>query len=229
MYSKKESRIILICAITIIISVVLIGVIAAINRVNNKFTFKNHLNETVATINYDEKEYKYSMQDISYYILLMEASINYSAELFNPNNLYSLWNIKQNGKFMKDSAKEMTMELFIRDNIYYIEALAANTILTDEEIATVHNEASHIYRNLTGKQVDATELTMEDLYNIRYKINVIVIYISSIMRTHNYTENELDINGTYFNEIYNKYSISVKDIWDDVELGDITITREQDE
>lgn len=239
MYSKKETRIILICSLTIIFCVLAFGIIASINKVNNKFTIKKHLDDSVILIESTDFEansseinnyrYEYTIKDISYYILLMEASINHSAHLFNPNNLYALWNMKSDGYFIKDAAKETTMAIFIRDNIYYIEALKMNVELNDAEKDIVLEEASFIYKNLTGKQVDVTNLTMEDLYNIRYKINIITKYISTIISNGQYSETDLDIDGTYYTSLLEKYKIEIFDIWDDVEFGDITITREQED
>ena len=226
MNKKKQDIIILICAITIILCVVSIGIIAAFNRTNSRFSLNKHLDDTIVTIKHKDNTYEYTLDDFAYYILLMEATINHSATLFNPNNLYALWNMKSDGSFVKDAAKELTMDLFIRDCIYYNEAIKAHISLDEAEIDTVYEEASYIYKNLTGKQVDATEYDLQDLYNIRYKINIIVKYINTLKAHTDYADEDLDIDGAYYTDLSRAYSIDIDNLWNQIELGDLTISRD---
>lgn len=226
MKTKKENIIILICFLVIILSIVLFFFISSSNRIKNSFKFNEHLEDNVVTIENTNNTSSCSirLKEFSYYILVMEASVNQTAGLYNPNNLHSYWNLYISNTFVKSEAKNTTMDMCVRDNIYYIEAVEDGFSLTSDEEITVTEEASYIYKNLTGKQVDATELTIEDIYNIRYKINLATKYISYLIEEYGYTEDELNVSGSYYTDIYESYTITTDKIWDYIELGDITIS-----
>lgn len=230
--NKKETIIILVCAITIILSVVIFFVIRTINANSSSFKFNEHLKENVITItpaaNQDSSttlSCNVSLKELSYYILVCEANVNNTAYLYNPNNTNSYWNLYISNTFMKTIAKDTCMSMCQRDNIYYLEALKNNYSLNSEEEKLVLDEAAYIYENLTGKQVDATNLTMEDLYNIRYKISLASKYIKHLTDEDNYSTETLNVNGDYYTTICKTYTIDVDKVWDNVTLGNITIDR----
>lgn len=249
MTNKIESRIILICILVIIFSILAFFIIRAINKTNNVFIFNEHLADVIVTYdtkntssinvdsnstdshNNDSDNSDYSnengiltLKDISYYVLVMEASVNHCAELYNPNNINSYWNIYINNTFVKSLAKENSLEICIRDNIYYEEALKNNITLNDNELSIVEEETSFIYGNLTGKQFDATELDKEDIYNARYKITMATKYITTLIENKAYSEEDLNTEGDYYKTLYDEYNISIdKSIWNEVKLGNITV------
>lgn len=226
MHSRKENTATIICIIVIVICIVAFFAINSQNRVNSSFKFNEHLDETIVSIDINDKTHNLSLQELSYYILVMESNVNHTAALYNPDNMYSYWNLYISNTFVKSEAKTVCMDMFIRDNIYYLEALNSGFTLDNEEIKTTQDEAAFIYSNLTGKQVYSTELDMEDLYNIRYKINLATKYITHLMENQNLSKDDLNKEGEYYTKIYNKYKINIESIWDNIELGDITITIE---
>lgn len=230
--NKKENIIILICAITIILSIVMFFVIRTINANSSSFKFNEHLKETVITITPTVKQDNSTkiscnipLKELSYYILVCEANVNNTAYLYNPNNTNSYWNIYISNTFMKTIAKGTCMDMCQRDNIYYLEALKSNYSLDSNEEKLVLDEATYIYENLTGKQVDATNLTLEDLYNIRYKINLVSKYINHLIDEDNYSIEALNVDGDYYSAISSTYTIDVSQVWNNVTLGNITIDR----
>lgn len=230
--NKKENIIILICAITIMICIVVFFVIRTANKNSTSFIFNKYLNENIITITPKEVKdsssndtYIVSLKDISYYILVCEAGVNNTAALYNPDNVNSYWNLYISHTFIKTIAKNTCMDMCKRDNIYYLEALKNGYTLDEDEEKSVLDESTYIYQNLTGKQVDATNLTLEDLYNIRYKINLSGKYINHLIDDDNYSIESLNVDGDYYNSICNSYDINISSLWDDVVLGNITIDR----
>lgn len=229
-FNKKENIIVLICAIVIIISIVLFSIIYTANANSSSIKFNEHLSDNILTITpvsskNSSGSFTVSLKEISYYILVCEANVNNTAALYNPDNTNSYWNLYISNTFMKTIAKDTCMDMCKRDNIYYLEAVNNNYTLDTEEQKVVLEEASYIYQNLTGKQVDATNLTLEALYNIRYKINLASKYINHLMNEYNYSIESLNIDGEYYNSICENYNINVSKLWDEIVLGDITIDR----
>lgn len=233
MSKKKENIIILICSLVIIASIVAFFVIYSNNKIKNSFILNEHLEDTIVTVTFPNdissklniSSCNISLKELSYYILVMEAGVNHTASLYNPNNLNSYWNLYISNTFVKSQAKDSTMDVCIRDNIYYYEAFSNNFDLTDDEKSVILDEASYIYSNLTAKQVDATNLTLEDLYNVRYKIGLTTKYINKLMSEDGLTEEELNIDGSYYSSLYENYDIQIDELWSTIELGNITIDR----
>lgn len=226
--NKKENIILLICALIIISSIVSFFIIRALNITSSSFKFNEHLNETLLTIAPDSDKneaYSISLKEMSYYILVSEASVNHTASLYNPDNINSYWNLYISHTFVKTIAKNTCMDMFIRDNIYYLEAQKNNFSLNSSEQALALDEATYIYQNLTGIQVDATSLTLEDLYQIRCKIDLTAKYINQLMSQYNYTSEALNVDGSYYTSVYDTYDIVISELWDNITLGNITIDR----
>lgn len=229
--SKKFENIILcICALVIILSIVLFFAIRSNNKHN--FKFNEHLEESVFTLtncptNDVNSSVNISLKEVSYYILVAEANVNHTASLYNPDNMHSYWNLYIDNTFMKTIAKDTCLDMVIRDNIYYYEALSHDTLLTTAESQSVLNEAEYIYGNLTAKQVNNTELSLEDLYNIRYKIALATKYILSISSDNSnnssLSKEELNVDGEYYNSLYESYNVEISNLWHDITLSDITI------
>lgn len=223
MNKKIYNYIVLSCSLLIIFSIVLLFVINSQNKVKNSFIFNEHLNDTFITMDNEDTSYSISLKELSYYVLVMEASVNNTASLYDPSNTNKFWNLYLENTFVSTIAKDTSIDMCIRDNIYYNEAIASDFDLDETELLQVSDEASNIYYNLTGKQVDATELTLNDIYNIRYKIILATKYITYLMKNNEFTEKELNINGSYYESLYKKYNVDIDDNWDEISLGNITI------
>ena len=223
MNKKIYNYIVLSCSLLIIFSIVLLFVINSQNKVKNSFIFNEHLNDTFITMDNEDTSYSISLKELSYYVLVMEASVNNTGSLYDPSNTNKFWNLYLENTFVSTIAKDTSIDMCIRDNIYYNEAIASDFDLDETELLQVSDEASNIYYNLTGKQVDATELTLNDIYNIRYKIILATKYITYLMKNNEFTEKELNINGSYYESLYKKYNVDIDDNWDEISLGNITI------
>lgn len=223
MSKKAYNYVVLVCSLVIILAIVLIFVINSENKVKNSFVFNKHLDDTILTFELNDDDQSITLKELSYYILLMEANVNHTAALYDPDNSNSFWNLYIEHTFVKSMAKDTSIDMCIRDNIYYLEATANNLTLDSKEANQVSEETSYIYYNLTGKQVDATELSYQDIYNVRYKIALATKYISKLMNEDSYTKEELNVNGSYYEALQKKYPVTIAEVWDEVTLGNITI------
>lgn len=223
MSTKSHNIITLVCILIIMFCIVAFVLIAVDNRDKTNFVFNEHLQDTLVTISYDDNVDSLSLKDVSYYILVMEASVNHTASLYNPSNNSAYWNLYINNTFLKSIAKDNTIYVAIRDHIYYCEALANGYKLDESEQKIISEEADSIYNNMTGKQVDATALTLEDLYNIRYKIGLATKYITHLKNDEGLTEEELNIDGKFYTELLEKYVYKIDNLCDNITLGNITV------
>ena len=223
MKKKTENYIILACVFVIMICAILVSIIYGTNKKNNKFVFNEHLDEEALVISKNDEKHPLTLKDVSYYVLIMEATGDANAKLYDPSKKNAFWNIYINNTFVKTIAKENAMNLCIRDNVYYLEAVANNVSLEPVELEAVEEETDFIYFSLTGKQLDATTLDRSDIYNIRYKIALATKYVTKLMNENDLSADTLNIDGEYYTDLLDSYDIEIDDLWDNVELGSITI------
>ena len=120
MSKKKQDIVIVICVITLVLSVCAIFCIYYSNK-NDEFIFNEHLDEIVLTVKDDENSMNISLQEIAYYIINVEGDVDDMAHQFNSENLHAYWNVKlDKGLYtMRKYAKDLVIEKCVMDNIYY--------------------------------------------------------------------------------------------------------------
>ena len=224
MSKKKQDIIIIICVFAIVLSVCAIFCIYYYNK-NDEFVFNENLDKIVLTVKDDETSIEISLQEIAYYIINVEGDVDDMAHQFNSENLNAYWNIKlDKGMYtMRKYAKDLVIEKCVMDNIYYMEALKNKVTLTEKEKELALEDAHIILKNLTGKQMDATDYSYEELYKIMEKLYVSSKYIGQLNKTGISME-ELDYKGKYYLELKEEYSYIIEEkLWDEVKLGNLTV------
>lgn len=85
MKKKTENYIILACVFVIMICAILVSIIYGTNKKNNKFVFNEHLDEEVLVISKNDEKHPLTLKDVSYYVLIMEATGDANAKLYDPS------------------------------------------------------------------------------------------------------------------------------------------------
>jgi len=227
MSDKKKNIIVVFCILCIMVSVFAFIIIYYDNK-HEEFIYNEHLEETVVTVKKqgEEESIDISLQEMTYYIINVEGDIQDMALQYNSSNPEAYWLLKVDSLYnMKDYAKDLSMDSCVRDNIYYMEALKQGIELTEEELQLASEDARTIIKNITSKQMNVSEFTIEALYNIERKLYLASKYVGELVRK-GYTPEELELKGTYYEELRAKYDIVVNNkLWDEIRLGDITISN----
>ncbi len=221
---KKVNIVISICSVVIIACLVAIGFIYVNNRYNNRFDYKNHLNETVLTID----DYTYNLREVAYYVIKMEASVDNTANAYNPKNPKEYWNLYINNKFVSGVAHDNCMNLVIRDYMYANEAKKLGLTVSDEKISEINDEVHNTLKSLSGPQMDITNYSEKELYDILYRVALAESYVTYITeKDSSLTEENLNIDGDYFKNLKKDYNIIIsKKLWDKVNVGFVTINND---
>lgn len=219
--TPKQANIInTICSVILIVCFVCAAIIAVNNRDKKRFNYEEQVNDTIVTIG----QLEVPLYEASYYILKMEAYVNHGAQDYNSNNIPAFWNLYINNKFIRTMAKDATMNLLIRDNLYYIEAVYGGMELTNQDIKGINEEIQNILLNMTPGQMSFTNYTERQLYAILSKIRLAEKYVAE-MTEQDSTLKEEDFNpdGKYYKEIYSRHKIKInKKIWDKITLGKLS-------
>jgi hypothetical protein len=224
MSKKKQDMIIVICVITLVLSVCAIFCIYYSNK-NDEFIFNEHLDEIVLTVKDDDNAMNISLQEIAYYIINVEGDVDDMAHQFNSENLNAYWNVKlDKGLYtMRKYAKDLVIEKCVMDNIYYMEALKNNVTLSENEKELASEDAYIILRNLTGKQMDMSDYSYDDLHKIMEKLYISSKYVGQLKESGISME-ELDYKGKYYLELKDEYSYIIEEkVWDEIKLGALTV------
>lgn len=221
---KKVNIVISICSVIIILCFTAIGFIYVNNRSKDKFAYEDNLDKTVVTIN----DYSYDLREVSYYVIKMEAFVDNAANAYNENNPKAYWNLYINHTFVSKAAHDNCMKLVIRDFMYANEAAKLGLTLTDERLEEVEDEVHTILKNMSPEQMSITNYTDKELYDILYRVAMAEAYVTYLMdKDSSLTEEDLDTEGTYFEEMKENYDIDINDkIWDKIDLGRITINKD---
>ena len=228
MNKKKQDVIIVICVITLVLSLCAILCIYYSNK-RNEFIFNEHLDDVVLKVSDDNNVVEISFQELAYYIINVEGDIDDMAHQYNSDNLNAYWNVKL-GKGVYTTrlyAKELVIDKCVMDNIYYIEAMKNNITLTEEEEKLASEDARLILKNLTSRQMDVADYDYEDLYNLMVKLYITSKYVNTLSKD-GYTMEELELKGSYYEKLKKNYSYKVDDLWEQVKLGNLTVKTKED-
>lgn len=228
MSKKKQDIIIVICVVTLVLSLCAFFCIYYSNK-NKEFVYNQHLKDIVLEVYDTESSMEISFQELAYYIINVEGDIDDMAHQYNSDNLNAYWNVKL-GKGIyttRQYAKDLVIDKCVMDNIYYIEAIKNDIQLTEEENKMASEDARLILKNLSARQMDVADYTYEDLYKIMEKLYITSKYVNSLLKD-GYTMEELELKGSYYEEVKKKYSYKVDELWEEVKLGNLTIKTKED-
>ena len=228
MSKKKQDIMIVICVLTIVLSICAILCIYYGNK-REEFIYNEHLDEVVLTVKDEETSIEISLKELAYYIINVEGDIDDMAHQFNNDNLNAYWNVKlDKGLYtVRDYAKDLVIDKCVMDNIYYLEALKNNITLTEEEEELAGEDAQLILKNLTSRQMDVADFYYEDLYKIMMKLYITSKYVNTLSE-EGHSMADLELKGSYYNEVKKNYLYTVENIWDSVKLGNLTVKTKED-
>lgn len=224
--SKWNNRTIVACILCMAICICAFMFIYYGNK-NKDFEYNKHLEERVITISSKDnsvEKTEVNLQEMAYYIINVEGDINYMAYQYDSDHPDKYWLLRIEATYdMKDYAKDLAFDACVRNYVYYMEAMKAGMELTENEIKLAADDTKTIMRNLTGKQMDMSDFSEETLYSLEKKLYLATKYVNTLT-IGGYTVQELELGGSYYEELLKKYDIEINnEIWDLVELGGLSI------
>lgn len=222
--TKRNDRIILVCILCIAVTICAFLFIYYGNK-DEEYIYNEHLKEIALTVTDKEGEaVEVNLQEMAYYIINVEGDVNQMALQYSSEHPEKYWSLKVETTYtMKDYAKDLAFDSCVRNNIYYMEACKAGLTLTDEELSLASDDAKTIMKNITGKQMELSDFTLEVLYNIEKKLYLATKYVNTLTE-EGYKIADLELNGDYYNELKADYNIEEnEDVWGKVKLGELSI------
>ena len=226
--NKKENTIMVICILTIFAAIVFFFYLYSKEITENNFVYANSLEEQILSISSkDDDVININLQDFSYYVIVAEANTQSQALFFKEEAPVNYWELKTSPiENVRSLTKEFCIETCIRDNILYMEAQKNNITLTEEELEYVQEISYDIYISLTAQQVDATNISLNDINKAQEKIFLSEKYALSLVESGTIeAKSELSSNGAYYlEEIKTQYNIEENnDLINELVFGSITV------
>lgn len=226
---KKEAKGLL--AFIAVVGILLTAL--AFVKTRDVFVFEEKLPEIIVTVD----ETNLSLQEISYYIMKLEADVDAAAKLYNADNPKSYWNVYMNqdgsnSGYVSDLAKEAVLDYCIRDNIYYKEAIENGYTLPEALLTDIRYDAENLYNTMTPRQREVTKLTSEQLAIIMEKEEISHQYMIELASRSEAGMLqsiflEYDVGGDLYEQVKLKHNIAIdEDLWGKVKVGRITINYE---
>ena len=158
---------------------------------------------------------------------MAETNYNEAANIYNEENPHAFWNMALNMKYFRNRVKQSVIDACTRDNIYYQQALKEGYILKEEALEEIEDKALEEISKMTDFQMKLTDYQMSDMVKVLTKIAYSRKYAEDLM-AEGYTAQELDVDGSKYEEIKKDYAVSVNQkIWKNITLGKVTINNEE--
>ena len=95
--------------------------------------------------------------------------------------------------------------------------------LTEEELSLASDDAHTIMMNMSGRQMDMSDFSIDVLYRLEKKLYLATKYVNTLTEK-GYTVEDLELEGDYYKELCSKYNIEEnEEVWGEVVLGNLSI------
>ena len=218
----KNARIVIGGAILFALILSIIGVI----RFRNTFDFTASLKD----IAYTFEDKKVLLNELTYYIMIEEETVNDVALEYDSENPKAYWNLHISQTFVSEEAAKTVREYSIRDQLYSLEAKKAEIKLTEEEMADIQVKAKAIKDDMTEKQNKVLQLKEKQIKKALVQKLLADKYVLFLAEKNKVEKSEkilsafYGINSKKFRELKKTYKVEInKELWQYISLGDISI------
>ena len=221
--------------IGIVLVIFVLGVIAVFEKMLTGFDYKDHLDDTVISVDRE----CITLREFGYYIYEVEEFVQNQALLYDPENPRLWWNTHfsagADSQFVCEYAKNVALNVCICDQIYYKEAIKAGFILDAETETQNRVESRELFMEMDPSQIEATGLNEEIIDKMYRKHMIASKYAETLSKRQDLygygkkPEEVLNWDGEYYREkILPKHEVELNDkIMDEIILGRITVNQEE--
>ena len=220
--NKENATLIFIMAVLIMLIVI---VASLFFKKSKEFVYSRALSNAVVEIDGEDV----SLYRLTYYIMIEEEAVNEAAMIYDSEKPWTYWNIYVNNAYVSTSAREITMNYFLRDYVYSREAIEEGFTLDESELAELSVKAQTIYAGLTDKQA-STGLDEEDILTAITEKAYADKYVLAKAKEQGIEIKEevlsayYGMNSPFFQKMMEKHNVHINEKnWNKVPMGHVTI------
>lgn len=224
MIKKNKENTTLIFIMVLLILVIILIVSLLFNK-SKEFVYSRSLSDTVVEIDGES----IPLYRLTYYIMIEEEAVNEAAVIYDSEKPWTYWNIYVNNAYVSTSAREITMNYFLRDYVYSRVAKAEGFTLEESELAELSVKAQTIYEGLTEKQA-STKLDENDILTAITEKAYADKYVIAMAKEQGIEIKEevlsafFGMNSSFFKKMMEEHNVKVNTKnWEKVPMGRVTI------
>lgn len=166
-----------------------------------------------------------TLRDLAFYVAYEEGEVEKQAEVYDPDDPNSYWNVHTDGQFVKVAARNAAIQLAIHDEIFYQLAEADHTTLTEEEQESLDNSISDFWSDLTDREGDAgLGVTREDIAAAMKRAAIAQKYQYIYEELMGADHGDYDCYGDAYEALRDKQKCTIyKNVWSRVNFGRVTV------
>lgn len=215
---RKRLFVIIPIALLIVALLVIVSIRGYKNR--ERLEFRDHLDDTVVTINGEALLYR----ELSFYVLYIERVTEDQALVYNPKTPKDWWNSYLNGKFVSVTASETALNMAIHDHIMYNLAEQDDTKLDDNDMLMVYYRTCDFWEDLYDIQLDNLPVSKEEINETIRKIAICDKYQQKRAREESVNSFEYDYDGYLYNDyLKDNLEIDIDKRYKKLVFGEITL------
>lgn len=165
-----------------------------------------------------------TMQDMAIYIAYKENEIEEQARVYELENTDAYWNLYTRHAFLREEAKQATMDMAIHDEIFYRLAETEGIELTAEEEEHLANDQYDFWSDLEEEQRERLGVEEEQLAKSMRKIALAEKYQALLAAIEQKKFEDYSINGKEYEEMLTEHTYAVEEsVWNRLRFGGITV------
>ncbi|WP_455716725.1 peptidylprolyl isomerase [Anaerosporobacter sp.] len=146
-----------------------------------------------------------TMENMLYYIYSYESQIDYMDQMYKYYFNTGYWDMEvEEGKTIRQDAKDQAMDTAIHYEVLYREALKKDYSLTEDEIKTIEENSASIIQQMTKEQLALTGFTEEAITETQKKWAITDKYYEDLIDSFDIDDKE--IKKGVDKEQYKEYS-----------------------
>lgn len=208
-------------SITLVFIVVLVG-FASVGSWNARkpLVLADSLNEVAVTVDGNGL----MLSDMAFYIAYQENKVEETARIYNRENTGEYWGLRTNHVFLREEAKQITIEMAVHDEIFYQMALAEGMELTEEECEHLANDQYDFWNDLEEEQQQALGVGQEEINESMRRIALAEKYQYLLAEMNSEVFEAYAVGGAAYERLLESHDYEIEDsVWDRVDFGGITV------
>lgn len=218
-----KKRKLIITAILLVWLIVLLGYSLYNGKNAQDLVYKEHLDETVATVN---KE-KLTFRSMAFYVAYEEQQVEKQAVVYEPSDPAKYWNLHIDGEFIRVTARDTAMSMAIHDTLFYQYAMEEGLTLTKEDMASLESAENDFWSDLTEWGAEKKlGVTREDIHESMLRMTYAQKYQAILAAMSGVEYEAFDFNSEEYEDWLENQDYEIeKKRWKKVDFGTVTIVR----
>lgn len=207
----------------ILLAVVVVMGIGALRQgqMKQKLVYPDSLDQVAAVV----EEQSLTLRQVAFYVAYEEMEVNKMAVAYEEEDTNQYWNLRVDGTFVRDSARNAAIQMAIHDEIFYRMAVEEEVTLPEAEQESLHNSIEDFWNDLSDYEgADKLGIEREDIENTMEHIAYAQYYQTVYAMMQEADFQDYDFTGEEYQKLMKDYQYEInKNVWSRVDFGNVIL------